>query len=90
MFELTIEFDLLSQPDNVEKLKKSGDDVDDKTSSFTLVKKSNFVPRVGDTITHYTVKGHVELSGKVVLVNFLTDEDSEESFYILVDPKEAD
>lgn len=90
MFSLTIEFDLSNRQEALKELEKYGYSDVAVGKAFLLEKKSDFVPRVGDHITHYTTQGHVELSGKVVLVNFITDEEGKESFYILVDPTEAD
>lgn len=86
MFNLTIEFDLYSQTSILKKLKKNGYDV--SAHSFTLEKKSNFVPRLDDTVTYFTPVGHIELSGEVISVQFIIDEDGKESFYVLVDPTE--
>ena len=89
MFKLTIEFDLIHAPKLKEELISKEVNIKHLMfDSFVIEHKSNFVPRIGDYITHHLDCGpdfeDAEINGEVEYVNMIIDAGEKESFYITV------
>lgn len=92
MFTLTYIFDFCNAPKTAALLTAKGIEVDPH-GDYAIDHKTNFVPRVGDTVTHYVLSNTddetIELNGEVFLVHvFIEEEQNGEVIIVNVEVKD--
>lgn len=89
MIKLTYIFDFYNAPKKAALLTAKGIKVD-PNGEYALDRETNFVPRVGDLVTHYVLSNNddetIELNGDVALVHiFIEEEQNGEIIMVNVD-----